>query len=76
MVTAYVFVVVEPDSTSKMDLAKIEGLEGVKEALKVYGAYDLVVKIDSNEFENLQKVIKKLRTFEGVEKTTTMISMD
>ncbi len=72
MIKAYIFVVT--NTNTKVDLtAKFLKSKEVKDISKVYGKYDLVVKIQLNDIKELNKFILKLRKISGVEKTTTLI---
>ncbi|MCD6369651.1 MAG: Lrp/AsnC ligand binding domain-containing protein [Thermoproteales archaeon] len=50
-------------------------LKGVKEAVITYGLWDLVLKIEVDDLTELDKVISKIRTLHGIERTTTLIGV-
>ncbi|HDQ59735.1 MAG TPA: Lrp/AsnC family transcriptional regulator [Candidatus Woesearchaeota archaeon] len=76
MVNAFVFVVLKEGGAEIIDINRVKNIEGVKSALSVYGSYDLVVEIKVKDVSDLQKVIKKLRSFNEIVKTTTMICIE
>ena len=52
----------------------VRGFFEVKEIVRTYGEYDLVIKVESQTLDNLDNFIfNKLRTIEGVTATTTLI---
>jgi DNA-binding Lrp family transcriptional regulator len=56
-------------------IIKIKELKEVKEVITTYGEYDVIIKIQVNSLDELDDfVFKKLRTIDGVEATTTLIS--
>jgi len=73
MVTAYCLVRVKSDQIAEA-YGKIRALTDVKEVVSVYGEYDLVVKVEAEDFRALDKfVYDSLREIPEVETTTTMI---
>lgn len=49
-------------------------LPEVKEAMIVYGPYDIVIKINTDTAENLRKLIsEKIRKMPKIKSTTTLI---
>jgi DNA-binding Lrp family transcriptional regulator len=52
----------------------VKAFTEVKEIIMTYGEYDLVVKVESNSLDDLDKFIfNKLRIIDGVAATTTLI---
>ena len=75
MVVAYVLLIVKPGEESTV-AEKLRGMDGVKDVSVVYGEYDIVAKIEKESMEDLQNfLIKKIRTMDEVERTSTMISL-
>ncbi|MBN2334970.1 Lrp/AsnC ligand binding domain-containing protein [Candidatus Bathyarchaeota archaeon] len=74
MVISYTLARVQP----AMDVQiyhKIKELPEVQEVITTYGEYDLIVKVKVDNLEDLDDfVFHRLRTIEGVEATTTLIS--
>ena len=49
-------------------------LDGVKEAYRVYGTYDVVVKIEVENLDKLKEVVRnKVRNIENIHSTSTLI---
>jgi len=73
MVEAFVFINTEIGAEDEVMEALIK-LPEVKEALIVYGPYDLVVKVSTDTAENLRKLIsEKIRKMPKIKSTTTLI---
>jgi DNA-binding Lrp family transcriptional regulator len=54
---------------------KIKELKEVKDVVTTYGEYDIIIKIEVETLDELDDfVFNKLRTINGVEATTTLIS--
>ncbi len=52
----------------------VRGFSEVKDMVRTFGEYDLVIKVESQTLDNLDNFIfNKLRTIEGVTATTTLI---
>lgn len=47
---------------------------GVTEAKVVYGEYDVIVRIELNDFSVLDETVTLLRRIPGITKTATLIS--
>ncbi len=69
------FVLVNTDIGSELDvLREIKKLEGVEEAIAVYGVYDIVVRVVSDSMEGLKQTITwDIRKLANVRATLTMI---
>lgn len=51
-------------------------IEGVREARRVYGIYDMIVKIEGDLTEEVKKIItEKIRQLRGVRSTLTLVSL-
>jgi DNA-binding Lrp family transcriptional regulator len=73
MVEAFVFINTEIGAEDEVMDALIK-LPEVKEAMIVYGPYDLVVKVSADTAENLRKLItEKIRKIPKIKSTTTLI---
>jgi len=74
-VKAYVLVVTDPGKTKKVVQA-IRDVPGIVEMHEVMGPYDIVVVI---EVENLQEIPpilgEKIRAIEGIESTTSLVTL-
>ena len=49
-------------------------IRGVTESLIVYGQFDLVVRIETSDLQELDQAVTLIRKMEGVEQTSTLIS--
>lgn len=74
MVESYTLARVKP--SKDLDVYnKIKELKEVKEVITTYGEYDIIIKIKVENLDELDDfVFNKLRTVNGVEATTTLIS--
>ncbi|WP_148682313.1 Lrp/AsnC family transcriptional regulator [Pyrobaculum neutrophilum] len=73
MVEAFVFVNTEIGAEDEVMEALVK-IPEVKEAMIVYGPYDLVVRISTDTAENLRKLItEKIRKMSKIKSTTTLI---
>jgi len=73
MVEAFVFINTEIGAEDEVMEALIK-LPEVKEAMIVYGPYDVVVKIYADTAENLRKLIsEKIRRMPKIKSTTTLV---
>ena len=76
-VTAFILISFESNpQVSQRELAsKIALMNGVEEVFIISGEWDLILKVRAASAEDIGSIIvDKLRTFEGVGKTTTCIS--
>lgn len=75
MITAYVLLRVKPGMDKDVFL-NVKKLSQVKEAIVVYGEYDLLVRIDVPLMEDLDTFIfDTIRMISGVESSTTLIKI-
>jgi DNA-binding Lrp family transcriptional regulator len=73
MPTAYVLVNYEI-GTEQNILNKLKNVPGVVEVSEVNGVYDIVVKIASNNLDNLKEIITQhIRTIDTIRSTMTLI---
>ncbi|MCI2415561.1 MAG: Lrp/AsnC ligand binding domain-containing protein [Candidatus Aramenus sp.] len=54
---------------------ELKKIQGVREATPVYGEYDVVVVIEAQSLEELNKVISQIRRNPNIIRTVTLISM-
>lgn len=74
MVTSYTLARVEPTKDSEV-YERVKKLSGVKEVITTYGEYDLIIKAEVENLDTLDDfVFNKLRSIEGIDSTTTLIS--
>ncbi len=74
MVIAYVMIVTEPGTESKI-ARELKKKESVKDVGVVYGEYDIILKIEVSSMLDLQNFILEMRKNKGIQRTTTMISV-
>ena len=73
--TATAYVLVNADVGKEKDVLKeLKNVPSVKEAYFVYGVYDIVAKIETNDVRELKEVVlTKIRRLHYVRTTLTMI---
>ena len=74
MVKAVVLVGVEPGETDKV-FNDIKKNREVKEALEVYGEYDMMFVIEVMSVSEIQSFVKSLRRMKGILRTVTLIEV-
>ncbi len=73
MVEAFVFINTDIGAEDEV-LEALSKMPEVKEAMIVYGPYDLVVRISTDTTENLRKIVSdKIRRMSKIRSTTTLI---
>ena len=73
MVTAYVLISCDLGFDAEI-IHEIKQLEDVKEVHWVFGAYDILVKVESDSIEHLKDIITwKIRKLNRVRSTLTLI---
>jgi len=76
MTTAYVLISCDLGFDVEI-IDEIKQLEDVKEVHGVYGAYDIVVKLESANAENLKDIITwKIRKLNRVRSTLTLMAVE
>ncbi len=74
MSTAYVLISCDLGFDTEI-IDEIKQLEEVKEAHGIFGAYDIIVKLESDNVENLREVITwKIRKLNKVRSTLTLMA--
>ncbi len=72
METAFVFITCEVGTTDRVT-KKLQLIDEIKEAIPVWGAYDVVAKVIASTKEELRDAIrKKIRTTDNVRTTVTL----
>lgn len=75
MIVAYIFITTAPGKEKKV-LELLGSWEKVSEAYRLYGEYDLIVKIEVEELKEVdQFVFTRIRSLPEVKQTSTMIAM-
>lgn len=76
MQTAFVFAngkIGQDEKDEKKLLERIRKTQGVQEAYRVYGVYDIVVKAQAETMPLLKQVVERIRQCEGVRTSLVMI---
>jgi len=56
-------------------LAELRKKEGVKEAYQVYGVYDMITKVESENAEGLRSILQeRMRKLDNVRSTLTLMA--
>ena len=54
----------------------IQDLEYVDKAYRVYGVYDVIVKINANDKEDLQRKVLLIRPLDDIKSTLTLLEIN
>ena len=74
--SAFILIEVTGDHT-KSAFKTIQRMAGVKAAYMVSGGYDLLVQVEAETLEELSDILlSKIRSIDGVTKTTTCMVMN
>jgi DNA-binding Lrp family transcriptional regulator len=75
MPTAFVLLNVEPGGEEEV-LQSLKAIPEIKEAYRVYGVYDTIVKLEAESAEKLKELITwKIRRLSKVRSTLTMLAV-
>ena len=75
MVTAYVFITTKVGKEGDV-LGNLLNKNVVREASAVYGDFDIVAKLETEDLDKLNEfIIKNVREVEGVSTTNTLITL-
>lgn len=73
MVAAGILIKTTPGKTTPV-LEAVRGIEGVTQALGVFGRYDVVVMCEAKDLDEVAEiVVSKIRAVDGVRDTETLI---
>lgn len=73
LATAYLLLNVETGKEEEV-LRNLKPIQEVKEARMVYGAYDLVLRVETETMEDLKRLVSwRIRRLDKVRSTNTMI---
>ncbi len=71
MVNAYILIQTEVGKAAAV-ASEVRSIEGVTEAEDVTGPYDVIVRAEANNVDDLGKlVVAKIQTLEGITRTLT-----
>ena len=71
---AYILISTEPGKPWEVAELALQ-INGVKTAHAVTGPFDVVIFVESNNIDDLGKLLEKIHSLEGVLKTQTAIAM-
>jgi DNA-binding Lrp family transcriptional regulator len=54
-------------------LEDLKGISEVKEALRLYGVYDIILQVEVDTREDLKELVREIKQMEKVRSTFTMI---
>ncbi|HET6589784.1 MAG: Lrp/AsnC ligand binding domain-containing protein [Candidatus Nitrosocosmicus sp.] len=57
-------------------MQQIQDLEYVEKAYRVYGVYDIIVKINANDKEDLQRKVLLIRRLDEIKSTLTLLQIN
>ncbi|MEM2843598.1 MAG: Lrp/AsnC ligand binding domain-containing protein [Candidatus Bathyarchaeia archaeon] len=73
--SAVVYMLIGTQAGKEREVAKeVKKFPGVTEAKIVYGEYDVIVRIELNDFSILSETVTLIRRISGIVKTATLIS--
>ena len=76
MAQAYVLINCELGSEDSV-ISQLKSVEGVKEVHGTFGAYDILVKIESDKVETLRETITwKIRKIDNIRSTLTLMGIE
>jgi len=76
MINAYILVIVQSGAADSVK-KKLETAKEVQDISIVYGEYDIVMKVQVEEMNDLQSfIMTNIRTIKDVDRTSTMIALD
>ena len=74
--TAFVFITVLPGKEKEV-LRELRRIKHVSESYELYGDYDIVAKVETEEKERLQAIVQKqIRGIKGIANTSTNYVFD
>ncbi len=76
MPSAYVLINTETSSEDYV-LKQLKNVSGVRQAYISYGVYDLIVKVQTDNMDELKEIVSyKIRTLDKVRSTLTLMLVD
>jgi DNA-binding Lrp family transcriptional regulator len=57
-------------------MEQIKDLEYVDKAYRVYGVYDIIVKVNANDKEDLQRKVLLIRRLDDIKSTLTLLEIN
>jgi len=76
MATAYVLINCDLGYEEAI-IQELKGLKGVKEVRGIFGAYDVIAKVESDTIEKLRKTItSEIRQIDKIRSTLTLMEIE
>ncbi len=75
MPEAYVLLNCELGSEDSL-VSTLRAFEHVQEVREIFGAYDILARLESSTAEDLKKVTTKIRKLGQIKTTTTLLTID
>jgi len=75
MTTAFIMINAEIGFEDQLE-EELRKLNNVREVHPVYGAYDIVVKVEAETMDQLKEVISRIRKLDKIKSTLTMTVME
>jgi DNA-binding Lrp family transcriptional regulator len=76
MPVSYVLINIEPGSEEEV-LKELRKVPNVKDCHRLYGLYDMIVKVEADSMDGLKEIITwKIRRLPGVRSTVTTIVIE
>jgi DNA-binding Lrp family transcriptional regulator len=73
---AFVLINIDDHIDDDMVLAQLRKIEGISEAYKVSGIYNILVKVEAEAMDKVAKVVNyKLKNLKNVQSTLTMVAI-
>ncbi len=73
LVMAFVLINTHPGSEESVNAA-LKSVDGVAEIYTLFGEYDIIIKVVSNDYSNLEHImVEKIRTIDGIIDTKTLV---
>jgi len=71
---AMAYVILNSEMGFERDVLKaLKDIPNVREAFRLYGVYDIIIKIEADTVDELKDLVNELRQMEKVRATLTMI---
>lgn len=72
---AFVLINIDEHIDDDMVLAQLRKIEGISEAYKVSGIYNILVKVEAETMDKVAKVVNcKLKNLKNIQSTLTMVA--
>jgi len=73
---AFVLINIDDHTDDDMVLAQLRKIEGISEAYKVSGIYNILVKVGAETMNKVAKVVNyKLKNLKNIQSTLTMVAI-